>query len=172
MKEIRNFKGEVVQREVSYGDRWWHWSREVWGCVFGLLFLLLGVFVPYQSVLVIQRFLNPRLWSWEHFTLLAATAGYLFCCWSIYRNWENYSGAEERRAKNFIIFGVTALVILYFLLILSIAGRFGLFFRPLGQMFARGRFSLAAVWRLALIVVACVPLIHFGKEWILGFWEE
>lgn len=31
MKEIRNFKGEVVQREVSYGDRWWHLSREVWG---------------------------------------------------------------------------------------------------------------------------------------------
>ena len=142
------------------------------GVLFGLLFLFLGFCVPYQAVRTVQRFLNPCQWSWEHFTPFATTAGYLFCCWSIYRNWYDYGDAKERRAKNLIIFGITALMILYFLLILSIAGRFGLFFRPLGQMFAHGRFSLAAVWRLALIVITCVPFIHFGKEWILGVWKE
>lgn len=172
MREIRNFKGEVVRVENETDDRWWHIPREVMLVVLGSLFYLLGLNEPAKAVRSILRFFDIRDWTWRHLLLVSVTAGFLFSCWRIKRNWEDYSYAEEKRAKNYIGFGATLTIILSFLLILSIFGRFSLFFRPVVDMFSGGRFSLSGLWRLALIVASSVPLIHFGKEWILGLWEK
>ncbi|MGI5832202.1 MAG: hypothetical protein ACOX6D_06680 [Thermoguttaceae bacterium] len=172
MKEIRNFRGEIVRVESEYGEKWWHLSASTWGFLLGLGFLLLGFFMPTSVLVAVLRVFDVRIWTWEHFVLFSVIAGYLFVCWGLYRNWSEYDEDEERHAKNFILFGATVVVILLFLLILSIVGRFHLFFRPVVDLFARGRVTLAALWRTALIVVSVVPLIHFGKEWILGFWDD
>ncbi|MBR5414739.1 MAG: hypothetical protein IK105_02270 [Thermoguttaceae bacterium] len=172
MKEIRNFKGEVVQTKSSSGYRCLRWSGEVWGMLFGLLFVALGCLVPPRFMTAFLRLFDVRFWSWPHFLVFTAVICYAVGCWHIYRNWEDYDGDEECRAKSFIAFGLTVMVILLLLVILYLSGRFFLFFRPLVTMFSTGRFSLAGVGRLALIVVSLIPLIHFGKGWILGFFEE
>ena len=172
MKVIRNLKGEVVRTENENSDRWWRIPREVMLVVLGSFFYLFGRYGPEQTVMPILRFFDIRDWTWRHLLLVSVAAGFLFSCWWIKRNWDDYSYTEEKRAKNYIGFGATATAILSFLLILSVTGRFSLFFRPVIAMFSSGRFSSSGLWRLALIVASSGPLIYFGKEWVLSFWEE
>lgn len=172
MGEIRNFKGEVVRIESSSGDRCRHFFAENWVVILGVLFLLLGFSVPAQAVTPVLQFFDIRTWTWRHLLLVSLIVGYIVGCWQIFRNWNGYSDSEERRAKNFIGFGAALVVIFSFMLILSIVGRLSLFFRPVTAMFSSGRLSWAGFWRLSLTVVSFVPLFHFGKEWIMGFWEE
>ncbi len=172
MKEIRNFKGEIVQTKGPAGRRWFRLSGEVWGMLLGLLVMTLGCLVPPRFMAAFLRLFDVRFWSWPHPLVFSALICYAVGCWHIYRNWEDYDGDEERHAKSFVAFGVTVIVILLLLVALFLSGRFFLFFRPLGTMFSTGRFSLAGFGRLALIVVSLIPLIHFGKGWISGFFEK
>ena len=171
MKVIRNFKGEIVQAERPAGRRF-RLSAEVWGMLLGLLVMALGFSVPSRFMKEFLALFDVRFWSWPHLLLFSALICYAVGCWHIYRNWEDYDDNEQRHAKNFVAFGVTVIVIVLFLVILFLSGRFFLFFRPLATMFSTGRFSLAGIGRLALIVVFLIPLIHFGKEWIVGFGEK
>ena len=172
MKEIRNLKGEIVGTKAAYGDRWWHFSSESWILLCGIVILAVTFFLPIGWFNAAFRFFDIRDWTWRHLLLVTLAVGYAIGCWHIVRRWEDYDEDEERRARSFIFFGLTLIVIVFFFVILSLTGRFALFFRPTAQMFSSGRFSLAGLWRLALLVVLSVPLIHFGKEWILGFWDE
>ena len=172
MKEIRNLKGEVVRTETSYGDRWWHLSASTWSLLFGAVLLVIGYSVSSESLGAASRIFDVRRWPHELFFLVPAIAAYLFWCWRISRNWFEYDEDERRHALNFIGFGAALMLIVSFLLLLSMTGRFFLFFRPLTDMFARGVFSLAAVWRALPFVALSVPLIYFGKEWICGFWDD
>ncbi len=172
MKEIRNLKGEIVRVETSYGDRWWHFSSSTLSLAFGVILLIVGSLVSAESLVAAFRAFNVRLWPYELFILIPVIAGYLFACWRICRNWYDYDEDEKKHALNFIGFGTAFAFIVSSLLILSMTGRFFLFFRPLTDMLTRGVFSLAAVWRAALAVVLSVPLIYFGKEWVCGFWDE
>ncbi len=172
MKEIRNFKGEIVKTEAAYGERWWHLSSETWMFLSGIVILTVTLLLPAAWFNAALHSLDVRVWTWRHFVLAAAAAGYAAGCWHIRRSWDGYDEDEKRHAMSFVWFGLTLIAILAFLVILSMTGRLALFFRPVAQMFSVGRFTLAAVWRLALLALASVPLIHFGKEWILGFWNE
>ena len=172
MPEIRNLKGEIIKIEPDDGGKYLHFSASVWFLIIGIILVSLGLFVDLNFVLSILRIFDFRLWPWEVFVLVPLVAVFFYQCWRIYRNWEYYDEDEERHAKNFIGFGVTVLVILLFVFILLLTGRFFLFFRPVTNMFSRGIFSLAALWRSALVVAALVPFIYFGKEWICGFWDE
>ena len=172
MKEIRNLKGEVVRTETSYGDRWWHFSDSTWSLVSGAVLLIIGCSVSSESFVAALRIFDVRLWPYELFVLIPVVAGYLFWCWRICRNWFDYDGDGKKHALNFVGFGAAFTVIISFLLLLSMTGRFFLFFRPLTDMLTRGVFSMAAVWRAVPVVVLSVPLIYFGKEWICGFWND
>ncbi|MGI5831647.1 MAG: hypothetical protein ACOX6D_03835 [Thermoguttaceae bacterium] len=172
MKVIRNLKGEIVRVETSYGEKWWHLSASTWMLILGLLLLIVAGFVPSETLAAVPRVFNIKLWPWELVVLIPTIACYSFGCWRIYRDRGEHDEVERKHAKNFIGFGATAVVILLCLLILSVTGRFFLFFRPVVDLFARGRLTFAAFWRLALIVVSVVPLIHFGKEWVCGFWDD
>lgn len=172
MREIRNFKGEVVRTESSSGNPWYRFITGNGWIILGVLFLLLGFFVPAQAVFPVLGFFDIRIWSWQHLLLISVIIGYAVSCWQIFRNWSEYSDSEERHAKNFILFGASVTVILSFLLILSIIGYLSLFFRPVVTMFSSGRLSLTGFWRLLLIIVSLIPLVLFGREWIVGFWED
>ncbi|MBO7726739.1 MAG: hypothetical protein J6S40_09780 [Thermoguttaceae bacterium] len=172
MKEIRNFKGEVVRTENSSGGGLRALSGEVWFVFLGLLLLGIGCFLPVKAMSVFLRFFDVRIWTWQHLLLAAVAASYAVGCWHIWRSWDDYDEDEKRHAMSFVWFGLTVVVIVAFLVILALSGRFALFFRPMVGMFSTGRFSLAGIGRLALLIVPLVPLIHFGKEWILGFWNE
>lgn len=172
MREVKNLKGEVVKVEPEYGEKWWHLSGSTWFLIAGLLLLNIGFFVKIDLLLSILRLLDIRIWPWEVLVLVPVLAGFLLWCVHLCRNWEDYDDDERRHHRNFIGFGITVTVVLLFLLILSMSGRFFLFFRPVTNLFSRGMVSMAAVWRSALIVVPLVPLIYFGKEWICGFWDE
>ncbi len=169
MREIKNFKGEIVKIESSYGDKWWHPSGSTWFLISGLV---LGIFANLSFSPSILNILDPRCWPWEIFVLIPLLAAFLYQCGRIYRNWEYYDEDEEKHAKNFVWLGVTVLLSLLFVCVLTMTGRFFLFFRPLTEMFTRGVFSLAAIWRAVPIVVLSVPLLYFGKEWICGFWNK
>ena len=172
MPEIRNLKGEVVKIVPEPGEGRLRLSGSTWFLIIGLILVNLGFFVKFDFLLSALRVFDIRLWPWEVFVLVPLIAAFFYQCWRIHRNWEYYDEDEERHAKNFIGFGATVLVILLFVFILLMTGRFSLFFRPVTNMFSRGIFSLAALWRSALVVVVLVPFIYFGKEWICGFWDE
>ena len=172
MKEIRNFKGEIVQRKAAYGDRWWHFSKEFWGIFGGVLFLLIGHLVPDRTILNIYRFLDIRLWTWQHILLISSLIGYTICFTMIVRNWKYYDKDEESHAKYFVGFCTTMLVMVIFFVSLSLTDRFCLFFRPITDMLTRGIFSLSAIWRAIPVISLSLFLIYFGTEWILGIWDN
>ncbi|MGI5832188.1 MAG: hypothetical protein ACOX6D_06605 [Thermoguttaceae bacterium] len=174
MKEIKNFKGEIVKVESSDGENWWRLSSSawLWLLISGLILFNIGCFVKPSLIDSLLHFLDMRLWPWELFVIILVGAGFSFQCWRICRDYDEYYDYEKKHARNFIAFGVTVLVILLFLLFLSMTGRFFLFFRPIGNWFVRGHYTLQAVGRSALVVVSLIPLIYFGKEWICGFWDE
>ncbi len=172
MREIRNFKGEVVRTETSYGDRWWHFSESTWSLLFGAVLLIIGCSISSETLGAVSRIFDVRLWRFGLLVLIPVVFGYLFGCWRICRNWFDYDEDEKKHALNFVGFGTSFAVIVFFLLFLSMTGRFFLFFRPLTDMLTRGVFSMAAVWRAVPIVVLSVPLIYFGKEWFCGFWND
>ncbi len=172
MREIRNLKGEVVKTVPDGGEGRFRLSVSTWFLILGLVLINAGLFVKVDFVLSAFKIFDIRLWPWEVFVLVPLLAAFLYQCARIYKNWEYYDETEERHAKHFIGFGITVFVILLFVFILLMSGRFSLFFRPVTNMFSRGTFSMAALWRSALVIAALVPLIHFGKEWICGFWDE
>lgn len=172
MPEIRNLKGEIVKTEPDDGGRCFYLSYSSWFLILGLVLVNLGLFVKLDFVLSALKIFDVRIWPWEVFVLVPLTATFLYQCKRIYKNWKYYDNDEKRHAKNFIGFGATVLVVLLFVFILLMSGRFFLFFRPVTNLFSRGTFSLAALWRSALVVMTLVPLIYFGKEWIFGFWDE
>ena len=172
MKEIRNLKGEVVKIDRSDEKRPLRLSGSSWLLISGLILLGAGCFVKLPLIESVIHLCDVRLWPWELFVIIAAAAGLSFPYWRIYRDREDYDDYDKKHAKNFIAFSITVMVILLFLLILSMSGRFFLFFRPIVNWFVRGHYTLQAVWRSVLIIVPLVPLIYFGKEWICGFWDE
>ena len=172
MREIRNLKGEIVRIE-SRSSGWWHkLPCEVWFVLLGLILLAFGYAVPAKAMSVFLHFFDLRVWTWLHLLLFTTVASYAVGCWLVWRNWDDYDEDEEHRAMNFVWFGLTVVIVVAFLIILTLSGRFFLFFRPMVGMLSNGRFSLAGFGRLALLVAPLVPLIYFGKEWILGFWDE
>ena len=172
MNVIRNFKGEAVQTEHATGGFWRWIPGEMWGGGFGLLFLLLGHFVPEEVAMSILHFFDIRLWAWEHILLMVFITSYVVGCWHIRQSWDYYDEDEKRHAISFICFGLTVVIVVVCLVILFLSNRFVLFFRPMIQMFSAGRFSLTGFWRLAIIITSSVLLVHFGKEWILGFYDK
>ena len=126
MKEIRNLKGEIVKTEAAYGERWWHLSFESWILLCGIAILAATFFLPIAWFNAAFHFFDIRDWTWRHLLLVVAVAAYAVGCWHIWRSWENYDEDEEHRARSFIFFGLTALVIVFFLVILSLTGRYSI----------------------------------------------
>ena len=172
MKEIKNLKGEIVKVDDSDEERWWQLSASTWLLILGLILLNVGCFVKPTLLDSMIQLLDVRLWHWECVVSLFFLAGILFQFWRIRRDWNDYYDYEKKHAWGFIGFGVTVMIILLFFMILSATGRLSLFFRPIGNWFGFGQYTNAALFRSMILIVGLVPLIYFGKEWILGFWDE
>ena len=98
MKEIRNFKGEIVKTEAAYGERGWHLSSETWMFLSGIVILTVTLLLPAAWFNAALHSLDVRVWTWRHFVLAAAAAGYAAGCWHIRRSWDGYDEDEKRHA--------------------------------------------------------------------------
>ena len=172
MTEIKNAEGQELRKDVPQEEKWWRISFSTWLLIGGLILLNIGCFVQSSTLDKLLPALDVRHWPWEVFVLLLVFAISVWQYRRFYRSWSDYYDHERKHARNFIGLSVTVLAILLFLTILSVSGRFFVFFRPVTYLFTVGKFSIAGFLRGILMVVMAVPLIYYAKEWIVGFWDE
>ena len=86
MKEIRNFRGEIVQAKSVPDEYLWLLPREAKYTILGI-FLLVD-FVLTQVVTLRLHFSDIRVRTLLHLLLDSVTLGFLLLYWSIYQSWE------------------------------------------------------------------------------------